>query len=253
MSFLTELSKLIQQNQHYCATLLSCFIGYISAFATFTVYFKDPFKILFFSWEGHCYSFLNGAFAFFTFQLAQVINITISGISFNEHAFILAVIIGIAGHKVFLSFFKSKGESNTTITSDFDHFFDKIQSFLFHRYAVKRNLRLHSEVMRFMSDFPPEKLNELSLSCQIIAREINEDDCNRLIKKLSEIISYDISGESKVINVGLELSKYLDSDLIEQFAKKVIADEKLSKSKESAVSMLDKIKETLAKEVGGEK
>ena len=253
MSFLSDLSTFISSNKYCLAALLSCFISYISAFATFTFHFKDTFKNLFFSWEAQCYSLLSGLFAFFTFQLAQVINISIMEISFNEHPFILAVIVGVAGYKMFLSFFKPKGELNATITKDFDSFFDKIQSFLFYRYAVKRNIRFHKEVTRFMSDFPPEKLNELSLSCQIIAREINEDDCEYLVENLSEIISYDISGESKVINVGLELSKYLDVELIEQFVKKVIADEKLSTSKESAVNMLNKIKETIAKEDGGEK
>ena len=63
---------------------------------------------------------LSGAFAFFTFELAYVINISISGIPFSEHPFIMAVIVGVAGHKILLSLFKSKGDSDETITNDFN-------------------------------------------------------------------------------------------------------------------------------------
>lgn len=224
------------------AIALSCLISYVSAFLTFSMYFKDSFFTLFISWEVQLYSLISGAFALLAFQAAKILNITVSNISFNDYPFLMAMVVGIAGHKLFISLFKSKNELNSAITKNFNDFFDRIQSFLFHQYAVRRNMRIRNEVAVFLENYPYDKLNELSLSCQIIAKEINEDDNERLIKVIKEIMAYGISNESKVINIGVELSKYLGVKLIKQIALEVNKDTQLLSLKETVTTMIKNIK-----------
>jgi hypothetical protein len=186
------------------------------------------------------YCIASGCISLFAYNLAKAMRIDVSGLSFNEHPVVLAVIVGITGQDLILSLFPTQNE-NSRFLNGFMSFIYAIRDWPFYRYSIKRNLRLLPQVATIMPNVPYEQLHELISSCIGITRGISDEDSSLLIDRIKEIDSTYNSDPQKKNDIGLEIAKVIGINLLKQVAEQLQQDSQLDVSIEELNRAMAKI------------
>lgn len=222
-------------------SLISFVLGSFVGYCKFAIQFRDSLKKLILEPEVIMFMLASGSISLFAFYLALALNITIAGLSFNEHRSIIAVLVGISAQDLIFSFFPANGNSEK-ISMSFTSLINNIKHLPFHHYAIKRNKRLLPDVAKLMPLIAYEQLQELISSCFIISKSINDEDCNFLISRIKEITTYYSSNDQKKLDVSLEIAKLLGIDLLTEVANTLQKDEDFSKKLQALDDDIKQIK-----------